>query len=447
MDRNAAEAERDRRGARAGAAVRADVTLADLVRDDRVAMDVLHDRYGPVMELARGLLGVVPNCLPYMEIWPPALRAYNVMVPNLLNVPFLVFGVGASPRELVGLGMTVASRTAGCGYCSAHSCSFALRRGTAPATVARALAGDRRLTQRELATIAVARSLAEIPCVLSGEERAELRERLTPAEAEWVVMAIVMMGFLNKFMDGLGVELEQSMYSEVATMMGRDWSPGVAGADLDPAVAPTRPPSRDSLALKLRLVPRFPAAVKLDRRWQRGVPSAWPAVGTFLRGRTGHDFPVLSNIASRRCIRAIATMLRDALDPATTAIGLRSKVLAGLVFAAVVDDAKLAAQLRRIGAHNALSDAQMSAAARYARGEEGGPPLDATRGAILRLAREASPSPARVSAQLLAECRDARLSSAAVVEIVTWLSVLQMLHRLCHYYDAGSSPRAAAETA
>ncbi len=53
-------------------------------------------------------------------------RTYNVMVPNLLS-PFLGWGLGA-PRSTVGLAMYVSSLMAGCAYCSAHSCSFALRR-------------------------------------------------------------------------------------------------------------------------------------------------------------------------------------------------------------------------------------------------------------------------------------------------------------------------------
>ena len=40
------------------------------------------------------------------------------MVPNLLNLPLLVWGLGA-PRSTVGLVMYVASRAAGCAYCAA----------------------------------------------------------------------------------------------------------------------------------------------------------------------------------------------------------------------------------------------------------------------------------------------------------------------------------------
>jgi hypothetical protein len=103
---------------------------------------LLHQRYHGLLRLVDTLIGVVPNCDRYLEIWPPAFRTYNILVPNLLNLPVPVFGVGGPPAGVVGLAMYVSSRTAGCAYCSAHTCSFALRRGAAPDKVAAALLPD-----------------------------------------------------------------------------------------------------------------------------------------------------------------------------------------------------------------------------------------------------------------------------------------------------------------
>jgi alkylhydroperoxidase family enzyme len=85
-----------------------------------------------------------------------------------------VFGVGGPPAAAVGLAMYVSSRTAACPYCSAHSCSFALRRGATPEKVAAALLPEQSsFTRGELATIAVARSLATVPGELTTAERDE----------------------------------------------------------------------------------------------------------------------------------------------------------------------------------------------------------------------------------------------------------------------------------
>ena len=397
-------------------------TLASLLREDRVSWDELHDRYGPVLELVRILLGVVPNCDPYLEIWPPAFRSYNVMVPNFLNLPAPVFGVGGAPGEVVGLGMYVASRVAECPYCTAHSCSFAIRRGASPEKMAQALvADDRTFSRGELATVAVARALARVPCELTRTERDELVSVYGPSDAEWIVLAVVMMGFLNKFMNAIGVELEQPVVSEVSSTLGPDWSPGDAGAALDASAPATPPPVADGLSTRLRVLPLLPSVVRQDLRWQSGVPKRWPAVGHYLRLRTGHDFPVLGRLRHKRAARAAATMIKENLDPELSVVGVRTKVLAGAVFAEVVGDEALAADVRALG-ERADADA--------APGDEA-----ATRAALV-LARAASPSPAEVDAGVLATCREAGLSSAAIVEIVTWLSVLQMLHRMGAFYDA-----------
>ncbi|MGH8999652.1 MAG: hypothetical protein ACRDY7_09705 [Acidimicrobiia bacterium] len=95
-------------GASAGA------PLTPLLRDSMVTWDELDRRYHALLQLVDKLLGVVPNCDPYLEIWPPAFRTYNIMVPNLLNLPVPVFGIGGPPPGVVGLAMYVASRTAEC---------------------------------------------------------------------------------------------------------------------------------------------------------------------------------------------------------------------------------------------------------------------------------------------------------------------------------------------
>ena len=390
--------------------------LAPLLHEDRVPWDVLHERYGSVLELVRVLLGVVPNCDPYLEIWPPAFRSYNVMVPNLLNLPAPIFGVGGAPGDVVGLGMYVASRVAECPYCTAHSCSFAIRRGATPEKMAQALvADDRTFSRGELATVAVARALARVPCELTAAERDELLDVYGAAKAEWIVHAIVMMGFLNKFMNALGVELEQPVVSEVASTLGEDWRPGGAGAELDPSAPLTAPPAADGMATRLRVLPLLPSVVRLDARWQKGVPKSWPQVGAHLRERTGHDFPVLSRLRHRRAVRAIATMLAENLDPGSTVLGLHNKVLAGRVFAEVVADEALAADVSALAANAGQPDSRTPA--------------------VLALARAASPSPAEIDAGVVAACRDADLSPAAIVELVTWLAVLQMLHRLRAFHE------------
>ena len=409
--------------------------LASLLKDDAVPMAILHDRYGPLLELVRVLIGVVPNCDSYLEIWPPAFRTYNILVPNFLNLPFGIFGIGGAPKDLVGLGMYVSSRAAECPYCSAHTCSFALRRGASPETVAQALVGGDNFTEQELATIAVARSLSRVPCKLTGEERQALQSKFSPIEAEWVVLGVVLMGFLNKFMDAISVELEASTVAETTETLGANWSSGKSGRNLSTDASSIIAPKADSIWTKLSVIRYAPTALRLDKQWQKGVPDTWPAVGEFLKALSGHDFPVLSRMKNSRGIRAIATALRENLDPQNTVLGLETKLLAATIFATVVADEALLKDVRVVGLHIGLSVAQLDTVSQFAMGQEAEPEGGNERQkAALVLALAASPSPAEISTSVVDQCRSAKLSSPAIVELVTWLSVLQMLHRLSSYF-------------
>lgn len=421
------------------ARVRGDV-LASLLQKQAVPMSVLHERYGPLLKLVKVLIGVVPNCDGYLEIWPPAFRSYNIIVPNLLNLPFSLFGVGTAPKDVVGLGMYVSSRAAECAYCSAHTCSFALRRGASPEKVAQALTGSDQFNPRELAAISVARSLARVPCELTSSERDALNDCFTAEEAEWIVLGIVMMGYLNKFMDAMGVDLETSTVAETQEIMGGDWNPGKAGWNLQTVLASTSAPKSDSLLTKLSVIRHAPAALRLDAQWQLGVPDTWPAVGEYLVSLTGHDFPVLSRMTNARAIRAVASTLRENLNPETTLIGLSTKALAGIVFSEVIQNECLSKEIRVVGLHAGVSYEQMDAIASFATGAEVELPfIDNEARVIMILARAASPSPAEITAEVVNTVRHSKLSPAAIVELINWLSVLQMLHRLSSYYTAGST--------
>ena len=128
-------------------------------------------------------------------------------------------------------------------------------------------------------------------------------------------------------------------------------------------------------------------------------------------------------------------MLRDNLDPASSVIGLRTKVLAGAVFAEAISDAALAGDVRALAATAGLRVPELEAAVAFARGsDEAIGAWDVTPRALLLLSRAASPSPAEITADVIAACREAGVSAVAIVELVSWLSVLQMLHRLGAFY-------------
>ena len=129
-------------------------------------------------------------------------------------------------------------------------------------------------------------------------------------------------------------------------------------------------------------------------------------------------------------------MLRENLDPATSVLGLTVKLLSGSIFASVIGDAALGRDVRALGQKFGVTASAFDEAEHFAtRGAL--PPLADARGrAALLLAKAASPSPAAIDAAIVTVCREAGLLPAALVELVCWLSVLQMLHRLSGYTAA-----------
>lgn len=407
--------------------------LASVLAAHTVDPAVLDARHGAVNQLLRRMLGTVPYAGCYMEIWPTGYRTENVLVPNMLNVPFSVFGL-AAPMPLVGLAMYSASKAAECMYCTAHCCTFALRRGLSPEAIARTigLPDPEKMTPAERAVVSVATSMGRSPARVEPAQVSALRQALGDKNAEWIAMAATMMGFLNKVMDLLGLELEQSVVDDVGeTLAATGWH-----ADRHPpaadfsAVIPARADSFLSLLGWLRYMP---AALRFDRRASAGMPEGWPAAGEALKAAVGHDFPLLATVGPGRVRRAIAVALRDNLAPSSLgpAIKHRVAVLAGGLWG---DDALIAAGEAMAGGPQPgaralvepvdLDDGGEAAEAMLA--ERYG--FDEKTIAALLIAVGGAESPARLPPALV-ERQAARLEPAELIELVTWLGVLQLLHR------------------
>ena len=122
---------------------------------------------------------------------------------------------------------------------------------------------------------------------------------------------------------------------------------------------------------------------------------------------------MLANLRHKRAARAIATMLRDNLGE--TVVGRDRNLSAGLVYAEAVGASAIAADLRAAGATR-LPDS----------------PIEI-------LARAVAPSPTAVEAATVEMSK--AIPAAGIVEIVTFIALLQLLHRLHGFYEADPSVR------
>jgi hypothetical protein len=420
-------------------------TLAQQLQPSAINFNILHKNYSPMLGLVRELIGVVPNCDPILEIWPIGFRTYNLLVPNCLNLPFSVFGWGLD-KAIMGLAMYSSSRAASCAYCSAHTCSFALRRGATTA----AIVGNR--TSREAAVVAVAEGMSQIPCDLTVNQRNELEKYFTPTDIEWIVLSIGLMGFLNKFMDAMGIELESEALADVSSLLTpTGWIPGQHAKANVPLPETSTLPAVDGLGTYLRVIKQLPSAIQIENDWTADVPDQWPAAGDFLASHTGYHFPVLGKLIHRRVIRSVATVLRDNLDPKRSIVGLTAKCLVGFVYATVVGNENLAMAARQLAIKLApeLSENIFATVAEFAV-QPLGKDVASIEQAIsalsalsmlseqvvysILLAHAASTSPAEITPAIIALV-SSHLTHAIMVEIIVWLSVQQLLHRVDCFYS------------
>ncbi|MEL6981574.1 MAG: hypothetical protein AAFO29_04035, partial [Actinomycetota bacterium] len=135
-----------------------------------------------------------------------------------------------------------------------------------------------------------------------------------------------MMGFLNKFMDALGVELEPEAIDDVANLIEpTGWSVGQhEWAYEDGELRPTEEaeaPKADSLSTAFPVLRNAFGAIKLDRRWQAGIPKD-PAKARAMIAEAGFDEPLLETLRHGRPRRALAATLSHNLDPAQSAVGI-----------------------------------------------------------------------------------------------------------------------------
>ena len=401
-------------------------TLAQAISDERVEFDVLEDRYRPMLALVKTLIGVVPNCDPYLEIWPPGFRTYNLMVPNFLNLPASLVGIGA-PKDVVGLAMYTSSRAASCAYCSAHTCSFALRRGSR----AEAVTGQSR-TPAESAAAAVAEGLSTVPHHYTREMGDELRRHFSPRDTEWIVLSVAMMGFLNKFMDAMGVELEPESISDVGELIEpTGWS---AGQHLwnnpDPVVdTDSGPPPVDSMSTMVPVMRHAPSAIRLERSWTQGIPRSATKARALIANEYGFDEPLLTTLTHGKALKALTAMLRHNLDPAQSVLGIGRKALAGLVFATTAENRHLDRQARALAERYKIAPDVIEAAARFEPGCAPEGTFDDETLATLTVAHAIAPRPAEVDTSVI-ELGANTLTAAQIVEIAVWVSISQLLHRL-----------------
>jgi uncharacterized peroxidase-related enzyme len=151
-------------------------------------------------------MGFVPNSMLTMAYKPDLVRAFSAL-GRAVYAP-----TEDVPLSLKNMIAHIASSAAGCKYCMAHTASNATRPGgeIGEAKLDRlyAFETDPMFSEKERAALSFAAKAASIPNTTDDSDFDKLREFFSDADIVEIVSVIAYFGYLNRWNDTMGTELE-----------------------------------------------------------------------------------------------------------------------------------------------------------------------------------------------------------------------------------------------
>jgi uncharacterized peroxidase-related enzyme len=184
-----------------------------------------------VADLARFFnetLGFPPNSVLTMQRRPEIAKAFIELNKAVMAN---AGAVTSEQKRLIGL---VASQTAGCRYCQAHTARAAERYGASEARIAEVWNYERSVlfTPAERAALAFAQAAASVPNAVDEAIGADMRAHWSDADIVEILGVVALFGYLNRWNDSMATNIEAgAIESGVRHLSARGWSPGKHGAE------------------------------------------------------------------------------------------------------------------------------------------------------------------------------------------------------------------------
>jgi uncharacterized peroxidase-related enzyme len=157
-----------------------------------------------VLEAARKRMGFVPNSQLIMQRKPKILKGFAAL-SAAVNDP-----EGEVPNSFKRLIAHVASRSAGCQYCMAHTAEGAHKQGIDDEKLEAVWSYQTSplFTPAERAALDVAVAAGNVPNAVTDEMFLELKKHWTEGQIVEIVAVIAIFGFLNRWNDTMATPLE-----------------------------------------------------------------------------------------------------------------------------------------------------------------------------------------------------------------------------------------------
>ncbi len=171
-------------------------------------------------------LGFVPNSVLTMQRRPQIAQAFIALNRAVMTN---AGRVTSEQKRLIGL---LASSTAGCRYCEAHTTLAATRYG-ATAERLRQLWDFHEsplFSAAERAAFEFALAAASVPNSVTPESMTQLRAHWDDGEIVEILGVVALFGFLNRWNDSMATRLEAAAAAVADEHLGwRGWTPGKHG--------------------------------------------------------------------------------------------------------------------------------------------------------------------------------------------------------------------------
>jgi len=197
-----------------------------------------------IFRVTETVMGFVPNSMLMMARDPELLWAFSELSAVIIVRP------GRIDPGLKALIMYVASRSAGCQYCVAHSGQLAASHGIPVRKVEQVWHYETspEFNDAERAALRLAQAAAQVPNATSDVHFAELRRHFDEDQILEIVAVVAFFGFLNRWNDTLATPLEGTPRDFAERhLAATGWSLGKHdGATV------SNPPLRRAVSLKIR---------------------------------------------------------------------------------------------------------------------------------------------------------------------------------------------------
>ncbi len=177
--------------------------------------------------LVEQAMGFVPNSLRVMARRPRILQGFlalssAILGPETRITPHL--------KQLIAYSVSLA---AGCQYCQAHTAHGAERNGVAVEKLEQAWNYECSplFTDGERAAMAFAQAAGSVPNLVSDQDFETLAKWYDEDEITEILAVVSLFGFLNRWNDSLGTDLEDSplAFAEAHLARGSGWQAGKHG--------------------------------------------------------------------------------------------------------------------------------------------------------------------------------------------------------------------------